>query len=185
MRIDSRMAKIFTNKRVIALGSDAVNKLKKGADTIADLVKSTLGPSGRNVVIGVRGGTPTITNDGVTIAKDVFLVDEIEDLGARVMREVSIQTNDKVGDGTTTAMVLAQAILKKGLENVGNKADVISDHIQNPIRLKQTIDAECAAVAEKLTKSAKQIKTKEDLRNVARVSAENETLALAVADTFF
>ena len=131
----------------------------------------------------MRGGTPVITNDGVTIAKDVFLVDEIEDLGARVMREVSIQTNDKVGDGTTAAMVLAQAILKKGLENMGDKADVISDHTS--IHLKQTIDAECAAVVVKLTKSAKQIKTKEDLRNVARVSAENETLALTVADTFF
>jgi len=168
----------------VVLDDKAVRKLEKGADTIAELAKIASGPSGWNVVIGVRGGTPVITNDGVTIAKDVFLVDEIENLGARVMREVSIQTNDKVGDGTTTAMVLAQAILKKGLENVGNKADVISDHIQNPIRLKQTLDA-CAAVAEKLTKSAKQIKTKEDLRNVARVSAENETLALAVADTFF
>ena len=81
----------------------------------------------------MRGGTPVITNDGVTIAKDILLVDEIENLGARVMREVSIQTNDKVGDGTTTAMVLAQAILKKGLENMGDKADVISDHAQNPI----------------------------------------------------
>ena len=122
--------------------------------------KIASGPSGRNVVIGVRGGTPVITNDGVTIAKDVFLVDEIEDLGARVMREVSIQTNDKVGDGTTTAMVLAQAILKKGLENIWDKANVISDHAQNPIHLKQTIDAERAAVVEKLTKSAKQIQTK-------------------------
>src|SRR4051812_27057373 len=98
------------------------------------------------------------------------------------MREVSIQTNDKVGDGTTTAMVIAQAILKKGLETMGDKADVIRDHIQNPIRLKRTIDAECAAVVEKLTKSVKQIKTKDALRNV---SAENEILALAVADTFF
>ena len=168
----------------MVLDDEAERKLQKSADTIADLVKIASGPRGRNVVIGVRGGTPVITNDGVTIAKDILLVDEIENLGARVMRKVSIQTNDKVGDGTTTAMVLAQAILKKGLENVGNKADVISDHIQNPIRLKQTLDA-CAAVAEKLTKSAKQIKTKEDLRNVARVSAENETLALTVADTFF
>ena len=129
----------------------------------------------------MRGGTPVITNDGVTIAKDIFLVDEIEDLGARVMREVTIQTNDKVGDGITAAMVLAQAILKKGLENMGDKADVISDHTS--IHLKQTIDAECAAVVEKLAKSAKQIKAKEDLRNGTRVSAENE--ALALADTFF
>jgi len=128
----------------VVLDDKAVRKLEKGADTIAELAKIASGPSGWNVVIGVRGGTPVITNDGVTIAKDVFLVDEIENLGARVMREVSIQTNDKVGDGTTTAMVLAQAILKKGLENVGNKADVISDHIKNPIRLKQTLDASAA-----------------------------------------
>ena len=117
----------------MVLDDEAVRKLEKSAETIAELVKIASGPSGRNVVIGVRGGTPVITNDGVTIAKDVFLVDEIEDLGARVMREVSMQTNDKVGNGITAAMVLAQAILKKGLENMGDKADVISDHAQNPI----------------------------------------------------
>jgi chaperonin GroEL len=96
-----------------------------------------------------------------------------------------MQTNDKVGDGPTTAMVLAQAILNKGLENMGDGTDLIRDHAQNPIQLKREIDAECATVVGHLTKGAKQIKSIEDLRKVARVSAENETPALAVGDTFF
>jgi chaperonin GroEL len=121
---------------VIVLGDDAIKALKKGPDTIVDLVKIILGPSGRNVVIGVRGGTPTITNDGVTISEEIFFEDEIDDIGARAMREVSMQTNDKVGDGTTMAMVLAQAILNKGLENMGDGTDLIKDHAQNPIQLK-------------------------------------------------
>src|SRR5215217_524725 len=110
------------------LGDDAVKALIKGAETIANLVKTTLRPSGRNVVIGVRDGVPSITNDGLTIAKEVFLEDKIEDLGARVIREVSMQTNDKVGDGTHTVIVLAQAILNKGLEDMGDSTDLIRDH---------------------------------------------------------
>lgn len=172
-----------TNKRIIEV-EDAPRKLLVGADKIANLVKVTLGPSGRNVVIGVRGGNPVITNDGVSIAKEVFLEDEIEDLGARVLREVSMRTNDKVGDGTTTAMVLAQAVLHTCMDKMGSKDDVIKIPGQT-IALKRQIDIECAEVVAQLQKSAKQIKTKADLWKVAYVSSESEELAELIADTMF
>jgi len=160
-----------TNKRVVLKDYEAREKLIKGADFLADIVGSTIGPGGRNVVMGVRGGTPHITNDGVSIAKEIFLDDEIEDLGARMIREAALRANDKAGDGTTTATVLAQAIIHEAASKLP-KPGVIGG--ANPIQLKRQIDQACKEVVAELRAMAKPVETEDDLVNVATISVESE-----------
>src|SRR6059058_154146 len=124
--------------------------MKKGIDALAEAVKVTLGPKGRNVVLDKKFGAPTITNDGVTIARDIDLPDPFENMGAQLLKEVATKTNDVAGDGTTTATVLAQAIVTEGLRNLAAGA--------NPMLMKRGIDAATAAVVEEIKKQATPIK---------------------------
>ncbi|HXW97116.1 MAG TPA: TCP-1/cpn60 chaperonin family protein, partial [Gemmatimonadales bacterium] len=126
----------------LLFNSDARAKLKKGVDALADAVKVTLGPKGRNVVIDKKFGSPTVTKDGVTVAKEVELPDAIENMGAQMVKEVATKTSDLAGDGTTTATVLAQAIFREGLKNVTAGA--------NPMELKRGIDRAVESVIEEL-----------------------------------
>ncbi|MDP4244067.1 MAG: TCP-1/cpn60 chaperonin family protein, partial [Bacteroidota bacterium] len=128
----------------IVFNTDARAKLKKGVDQLADAVKVTLGPKGRNVVIDKKFGAPTITKDGVTVAKEIELEDAIENMGAQMVREVASKTSDVAGDGTTTATVLAQAIFREGLRNVTAGA--------NPMDLKRGIDLAVSSVVDELKK---------------------------------
>ena len=152
----------------------ARQKLKAGVDKLANAVKVTLGPKGRNVVLDKGFGAPTITNDGVTIAKEIELEDKIENLGAEIIKEVSSKTNDKAGDGTTTACVLAQALVSEGLKNVTAGA--------NPLALRRGIEKGCEAVVERLKKLSKKIVKKEEIAQVATISAEDEELGNLVAE---
>src|ERR1017187_9894255 len=128
---------------------DARAKLKKGVDALAEAVKVTLGPKGRNVVIDKKFGAPTVTKDGVTVAKEIELSDAIENMGAQMVKEVATKTSDLAGDGTTTATVLAQAIFREGLKNVTAGA--------NPMDLKRGIDKAVSAVVENLKKQSEKV----------------------------
>src|SRR5208283_4197791 len=128
---------------------EARNKMKKGVDKLADAVKATLGPKGRNVVIDKKFGAPTITKDGVTVAKEIELEDPIENMGAQMVREVASKTSDVAGDGTTTATVLAQAIVREGMKNVTAGA--------NPMDLKRGIDLAVTKIVEELKKLSKTV----------------------------
>ena len=147
----------------IKYGTDARTALESGVNQLADTVKITLGPKGRNVVIDRKYGSPLITTDGVTIAKEIELKDEFENMGAQIIKEVSTKTNDVAGDGTTTAVVLAQAIIKEGSKNVAAGA--------NPIILKRGIDKAVDVCVEKLRKISKPITNKESIAQVASISA--------------
>ena len=147
----------------IKYGTDARTALESGVNQLADTVKITLGPKGRNVVIDRKYGSPLITNDGVTIAKEIELKDEFENMGAQIIKEVSTKTNDVAGDGTTTAVVLAQEIIKEGSKNVAAGA--------NPIILKRGIDKAVDVCVEKLRKISKPITNKESIAQVASISA--------------
>lgn len=150
----------------IAYDEDARKALEKGIDAVADAVKVTLGPKGRNVVLEKKFGAPQIVNDGVTIAKEVELQDNMENVGAQLVKEVSSKTNDVAGDGTTTAAVLAQAIVKEGLKNVAAGA--------NPLDIKRGIDKAVAITVEEIKNSAKPIESKESISQVATISAGND-----------
>src|SRR5256885_5660591 len=132
--------------KLLQFDTDARDSLQRGVDAFADVVKVTLGPRGRNVVIDKKWGAPTITNDGVTIAKEVELDDPYENMGAQLAKEVATKTNDVAGDGTTTATVLAQAMVREGLRNVAAGA--------NPLSLKRGIEAAVEVVSEALLKNA-------------------------------
>jgi len=153
---------------------DARKKLQKGVNKLANAVKVTLGPKGRNVVLGQSFGTPTITNDGVTIAKEIELEDKIENLGAEIIKEVASKANDVAGDGTTTATILAQAIITEGLKNVTAGAD--------PLSLKRGIDKGTKKVVEALKKMSKAITTKEEIAQVATISAEDAEIGKLIAE---
>ena len=140
-------------------GDEARRALEAGVDTVANTVKITLGPKGRNVVLDKPYGAPLITNDGVTIAKDIDVKDPFENMGAQIIREVSSKTNDVAGDGTTTAAVLAQAIVKEGLRNVAAGA--------NPIVLKKGIKLATDAAVEELKKISKEVEDKTAIAQVA------------------
>jgi chaperonin GroEL len=146
--------------------TDAREKLKKGVDALANAVKVTLGPKGRNVVLDKKYGSPAITKDGVTVAKDVEIKDPVENMGAQLLKEVASKTADMAGDGTTTATVLAQAIFNAGLKNVAAGA--------NPMDLKKGIDKAVAAVVEHLKKQSKQIKDTKEIAQVATISANSD-----------
>jgi len=148
--------------------------LKIGADKLADAVRITLGPKGRNVVLDKGFGSPTITNDGVTIAKEIELEDKTENLGAEIVKEVAEKTNDVAGDGTTTAVVLAQSIIAEGLKNVTAGA--------NPLALRKGIEKGVTRVVESLKKISKKITTKEEMAQVATISAEDKDLGNLIAE---
>lgn len=145
---------------------DARGAMLKGVNTLANAVRVTLGPKGRNVVIGKKYGSPVITKDGVTVAKEIDLEDKYENMGAQMVREVAVKTNDTAGDGTTTATVLAQAIFREGVKNVTAGA--------NPMSLQRGIQMATDAVVAELQRTSKKVKNKEDLMNVASVSANND-----------
>ena len=155
-------------------GEEARKALEKGVDTLANTVKITLGPKGRNVVLDKKFGSPLITNDGVTIAKEIELEDPFENMGASMVKEVSTKTNDVAGDGTTTAMVLAQAIIKEGLKNVAAGA--------NPIILKKGINGAVAVVTEELKKISTPVTNKTAIAQVASISAGDEEVGALISD---
>jgi len=155
---------------------DARRALERGVNRLADAVKVTLGPKGRNVVIDKKWGAPTITNDGVTVAREVELEDPQENLGAQLAREVATKTNDVAGDGTTTATVLAQAMVHEGLRSVTAGA--------NPLALKRGIDAASAAISEALLKSAREVEEQSEIANVATVSAQDPKIGALIAEAF-
>src|SRR5256886_2717704 len=150
----------------ILYNTDARAKLKRGVDQLADAVKVTLGPKGRNVVIDKKFGAPTITKDGVTVAKEIELEDAIENMGAQMVREVASKTSDIAGDGTTTATVLAQAIFREGLRNVTAGA--------NPMDLKRGIDLAVELVVEELKRISAPSKGRKEIAQVATISANND-----------
>jgi chaperonin GroEL len=153
---------------------DARHALMRGIDALADAVKITLGPKGRNVVLDKKFGAPTITNDGVTIAKDVELDAPFENIGAQLAKEIASKTNDIAGDGTTTATVLGQAIVQEGLKNVAAGA--------NPMALKRGIEAAGKAVVDQLKKNAKPVTTREQTAQVASISAADTTIGQLIGE---
>src|SRR5512144_3044857 len=149
----------------IAYGEESRRALLTGVNRLADAVKVTLGPKGRNVVIEKKFGSPTITKDGVTVAKEIELQDSLENMGAQMVREVASKTSDVAGDGTTTATVLAQAIYREGIKNVTAGA--------NPMELKRGIDSAVKAAVEALDKMSKPVEGK-DIAHVGTISANND-----------
>jgi chaperonin GroEL len=145
---------------------EARNAMLQGVDVLANAVRVTLGPKGRNVVLGKKFGAPVITKDGVTVAREIELKNKYENMGAQMVREVAVKTNDKAGDGTTTATVLAQAIFREGVKNVAAGA--------NPMSLQRGIQLATEQVVAELERMSKKIKSKEELKNVATVSANND-----------
>jgi len=155
---------------------EARRALERGVNRLADAVKVTLGPKGRNVVIDKKWGAPTITNDGVTVAREVELEDPQENLGAQLAKEVATKTNDVAGDGTTTATVLAQAMVHEGLRSVTAGA--------NPMEMKRGIDAAAAAVSESLLKSARDVEEQSEIAHVATISAQDARIGKIIAEAF-
>src|ERR687895_376180 len=153
---------------------DARRSLEAGVDKLANVVRVTLGPKGRNVVLDKKWGAPTITNDGVTIAKEIELENNYENLGAQLAKEVATKTNDVAGDGTTTATVLAQALVHEGLRNVAAGA--------NPMVLKRGIDKAVKAVVDDIAKQAKEIDDKSEIAQVAAISAADSSIGEVIAD---
>ena len=158
----------------IRFGEDARKKMLDGVNTLADTVKVTLGPKGRNVVLDKNFGAPLITNDGVTIAKEIELDDPYENIGARLVKEVATKTNDIAGDGTTTATVLAQSIIKEGVKNVAAGGD--------PMAIKRGIDKAVETAVEGLKEISSEINGKEDIARVASISANNQEIGELIAD---
>ena len=158
----------------LKFSEDARRSLQRGVDILADAVKVTLGPKGRYVVLDKKFGAPTITNDGVTIAREIEVEDVFENQGAQLVREVATATNDVAGDGTTTATVLAQAIVREGLKNVSAGA--------NPMALKRGIEAAVQAVVDDIKSQSKEISGKEDIARVATISARDREIGDVIAD---
>ncbi|RMH53235.1 MAG: chaperonin GroEL, partial [Bacteroidetes bacterium] len=161
----------------ITFNTEARNALKRGVDSLANAVKVTLGPKGRNVIIEKKFGAPTVTKDGVTVAKEIELENKLENVGAQMVKEVASKTSDVAGDGTTTATVLAQAIMTAGLKNVAAGA--------NPMDLKRGIDAAVQAVVANLRAQSREIESKNEIAQVATISANNDaTIGELIADAF-
>ncbi|MDR0287822.1 MAG: chaperonin GroEL [Clostridiales bacterium] len=158
----------------IKFGEDSRKSLIKGVDQLADTVKITLGPKGRNVVLDKKFGSPIITNDGVTIAKEIEFEDRFENMGAQLVKEVATKTNDVAGDGTTTATLLAQAIIREGLKNLAAGA--------NPMILKKGISAAVDAAVDNIVSGSQKVKGREDIARVAAVSANDEIIGDLIAD---
>src|SRR5713101_4529903 len=162
----------FLAKRLL-FDEQARHSLKKGMDTLANVVKVTLGPRGRNVVLDKKFGAPTITNDGVTIARDIDLPDPFENMGAQLLKEVATRTNDVAGDGTTTATVLAQALITEGLKNLAAGA--------NPMILRKGLEKGTEAVIEEIKSMSKPVETKEEIAQVASISAADPEIGSLIA----
>jgi chaperonin GroEL len=161
--------------KILSFSEDARRRLESGVNQLADAVKVTLGPKGRNVVIDKKWGAPTITKDGVTVAREIELADAYENMGAQLAKEVATKTNDVAGDGTTTATVLAQAIVKEGLRNVAAGA--------NPMSLKRGIDAAVERVVEEISSMAREIETQDEIAQIASISANNDpVIGATIAD---
>jgi chaperonin GroEL len=160
--------------KIIQFDEEARKSLKEGIDVLANAVKTTLGPKGRNVAIDKRFGAPTISHDGVTVAKEIELEDPFANMGAQLLKEAATKTNDVAGDGTTTATVLAQAIVHEGLRNVAAGA--------NPMQLKHGIDKGSKLVVERLKEMAIQVRGREDIAHVAGISAADEEIGNLIAD---
>src|SRR5215203_644009 len=174
-----RLSKRYGGKEEMAhkelkFSEDARRALQRGVDTLADAVKVTLGPKGRYVVLDKKFGAPTITNDGVTIAREIEVEDPFENQGAQLVKEVATATNDVAGDGTTTATVLAQGVVREGLKNVAAGA--------NPMGLKRGIEQAVDEIVEDLKKQSKQISGKEDIARVATISAREREIGDTIAD---
>ena len=155
-------------------GEEARKALQKGVDTLADTVKITLGPKGRNVVLDRKFGAPLITNDGVSIAKEIELEDAFENMGAALVKEVSTKTNDVAGDGTTTAVILAQAMINEGLKNVAAGA--------NPVILKKGIAGAVNVAVEQIKSISKPVVDKNGIGQVASISAGDETVGALISE---
>jgi chaperonin GroEL len=158
----------------LKFSSDARTALVNGVDKLADTVKITLGPKGRNVVLSRSFGSPIITNDGVTIAKEIELEDQFENMGAQLVKEVATKTNDVAGDGTTTATLLAQAIIREGLKNLAAGA--------NPMGLKKGIEQAVGVVVDELKTKSKKVENKEEITQVASISAADRTIGQLISD---
>ena len=160
--------------KIIKFDEDARRALEAGVNKLADAVKVTIGPKGRNVVLDKKFGAPTITNDGVSIAREIELEDPFENMGAQLVKEVATKTNDVAGDGTTTATVLAQALIREGLRNVAAGA--------NPMSLKRGIEAAVEVAVAEIAKQSKEIDTKEEIAQVAAISAADQSVGEVLAD---
>ncbi|HUZ42960.1 MAG TPA: chaperonin GroEL, partial [Acidimicrobiales bacterium] len=160
--------------KMLKFDEAARRSLEAGVNRLADSVKVTLGPKGRNVVLEKKFGAPTITNDGVTIAREVELEDPFENMGAQLVKEVATKTNDVAGDGTTTATVLAQALVREGLKNVAAGA--------NPMSLKRGIDKGVAAAVEAIRKASKEVDGKTEIAQVASISAADPSIGEVLAE---
>ncbi|MDP2960409.1 MAG: TCP-1/cpn60 chaperonin family protein, partial [candidate division Zixibacteria bacterium] len=152
--------------KILEFNTAAREKLKKGVDKLADAVKITLGPKGRNVILDKKFGSPTITKDGVTVAKEIDLEDPFENMGAQMVKEVASKTSDVAGDGTTTATVLAQAIYREGLKNVTAGS--------NPMALKRGIEKAVQVVIEEIKKLSRPLPGKTEIAQVGSISANND-----------
>ncbi len=162
--------------KILEFDESARRSLERGVNALADAVRVTIGPKGRNVVIDKKWGAPTITNDGVTIAREIELEDPYENLGAQLVKEVATKTNDVAGDGTTTAIVLAQAMVTEGLKQVAAGAA--------PMAIKRGMDAGVAAITEELAKMAREVSGKEEIANVAAISSQDREIGELIADAF-
>ena len=162
--------------KILQFDEHARRSLERGVNALADAVKVTIGPKGRNVVIDKKWGAPTITNDGVTIAREIELDDPYENLGAQLAKEVATKTNDVAGDGTTTATVLAQAMVREGLKQVAAGA--------SPMELKRGIDKAVAAATDELIKNAREVADKSEIANVAAISSQDREIGELIADGF-
>ena len=160
--------------KLIEFNEEARRGLERGMNTLADAVKVTFGSKGRNVVLEKKWGAPTITNDGVSIAKEIELDDPYEKIGAELVKKVAKKTDDVAGDGTTTATVLAQALVREGLRNVAAGA--------NPIALRRGIDKAVSAVVERLLADAKEVETKDEIAATASISAADEQIGELIAE---
>ncbi len=158
----------------IIFSDDARRKLKNGIDIVANAVSTTLGPKGRNVALDRKFGSPTITHDGVTVAKEIELEDPFENMGAQLLKEAATKTNDIAGDGTTTSTVLAHAIVTEGLKNLAAGS--------NPMLLKRGIESAAKAAAAEITKSAIEVTTKDEIANVATISAQDRVIGELIAE---
>jgi len=162
--------------KILKFNDEARRSLEAGVNKLADAVKVTLGPKGRNVVLDKKFGAPTITNDGVSIAKEIELEDPYENMGAQLVKEVATKTNDIAGDGTTTATVLAQAMVKEGLRQVAAGA--------NPMSLKKGIDAAVATMNDQLSQASREVQGREEIAQVATISSQDAEVGSLIADAF-
>ncbi len=160
----------------LVFAEEARRRLKNGVDVVANAVATTLGPKGRNVALDRKFGAPSITHDGVSVAKEIELEDPFENMGAQLLKEAATKTNDIAGDGTTTSTVLAHAIVTEGLKNLAAGA--------NPMLLKRGIEAAAKAVAQRISEQAIDVATKEDIANVASISAQDRTIGELIAEVF-